>query len=535
MPFVSQTARRSILQEATIDENIPSSSFGETFAASVGTVIDEDLMISSFLNREGWENRRELITQRINEGVIDRDSYIEGRGGAFDYNRAATDLADPLIKTDNVLEAERTAMLKGRREYAQDVIARGSGIAQFLGMANAFMLDPINIATMGIAVPATAAKSISIMGRALLTAKSAAAISVATELAIQPFVFEHKQDIESPYTYKDALANIAGAAIGAGAFGGVLGGVSGYLRKARAGVEAQGAITNEVDQAMQWADRMADTIDYGRANRPTHDLTMVEYEKFRQGEYDSLGQAANKAVKELEAEVTQLEKGADTLKQFIQSEGGLNKKLMVSEGIDPDLMKAGGRKPVFRANGGGSIDDLTEKLNEINFKGGNLTSNDVLDLVEGVARGDDAIMDSNIASRVQFNKDQIDQLGSSADEEVLASVFEGTRKRDIDSDIDFMEALEVERDRLKRPTVTTDQYAEPKRQPASNASVTSRQQFMLDDAGASDDFNLDMQRYRELKNPTFLKDGEVVSTDDVMKSIDNDLEGIESVLSCTYA
>ena len=149
-----------------------------------------------------------MIVQKINEDALNRDDYLD-QLGRFDWNRAATDLNDPFIKTDQVLEQERREMLSARRKYAEDVIARGNGMAQFLGMANAFMLDPISIATMPIAFPATTAKSLSIAGRALLTARNAAVIETATELAIQPFVYEHKQDIESPYTYKDAFQLIS--------------------------------------------------------------------------------------------------------------------------------------------------------------------------------------------------------------------------------------------------------------------------------------------------------------------------------------
>ena len=266
MPFISQTDKRTVFQEAIPDKNIPAPGFGETFTASLGLTIDEDLSISQSLNREGWQNRRELIVQKINEDALNRDDYLD-QLGRFDWNRAATDLNDPFIKTDQVLEQERREMLAGRRKYAEDVIARGNGMAQFLGMANAFMLDPISIATMPIAFPATTAKSLSIAGRALLTARNAAVIETATELAIQPFVYEHKQDIESPYTYKDALQNIAGAAIGAGALGGIGGGVSGYLRKVRVEVEAKGVITPEVESALDNIKRMEESIDYGRSNR----------------------------------------------------------------------------------------------------------------------------------------------------------------------------------------------------------------------------------------------------------------------------
>jgi hypothetical protein len=530
MPFINETDKRTVFQEAMPDQNIPSPGFGETFAASVGLTIDENLSISQSLNREGWQNRQELIRKKIDEDSLNRDDYMDRRG-RFDYNRAATDLNDPTIKSDQVLEQERREMLGRRRKYAEDVIERGNGIAQFLGMATAYMLDPISIATMPIAMPATAAKSLSIAGRALLTARNAAVIETATELAIQPFVYEHKQDIESPYTYKDALVNIAGAAIGASALGGVAGGVSGYLRKVRGEVEAKGVITPEVESALENLARMQESIDYGRANRETYDIAMADYDKLLQGGYDSYSKAAKNTVIELEKNIKAAQGEGQTIKQFIQEKGGLRRDIMEAEGVDPASFKAQGAKPLFRKTGGRTPDEIAEGLNEVNFRGGRVTGNDVVDLVSNDLG---KFVNEEITAKVDFYQRQIDDLTARGDEDYLESVYKGARESDIQDDIDYLEALEVERELVKRPQVTPEQYATPDRPKASKASTSQREDFILDETGMADDFNADMQRFNELENPRIIQDDEIVNAGEFMKSIDDELEGIDSVLTCAY-
>jgi hypothetical protein len=467
----------------------------------------------------------------VRGGRIDR-SYARGR---FDYNRASIDLDDPAIKTDQVLEEERRAVLAGRRKYAEDVIARGNGIGQFLGMANGYMLDPISIATMPISLPATGAKSLSIAGRALLTARNAAAIEVATELAIQPFVYTHKQDIESPYTYKDALVNIGGAALGASVLGGTAGGVSGYLSKVRKAVEARGVVTPEVETALESIARMQESIDVGRAARVTPDEMLRDYDALIQGDFDSFQQAAKRTIIDLEKKAKDTRASNKTVKQFIQDKGGLNRTSMLEEGFDPDLFKHGGAKPLFRKSGGRTADEIAEALNEEGFKGGRISNSDVLNIVDDITRGGDDFINPDARADLDYYQGQIDQLSARGDDEYLESVYKGARADDIQADIDYLEAMEVKRDLVKRPQVTPEQYAEPPKQKASKASTSQREAFILDETGVADDFNADMQRFNELDNPRIIQDDEIVSAGEFMKSIDDELEGIDSVLTCTYA
>ena len=237
MPYVSNKDQRERDQETIQYEHTVDPTFGEVFAASVGQVFDEGLSISNALNREGWRERERLTKDILKSNdSLNRQDYIDRRG-RFDYDRFVEDAGDDRLKTSKQLEEERREHLELRRNYAQDVQERGNGMAQFLGMATGFVLDPINAATLGAGTTVNAGRATTTIGRAMYTAREAAVISGATELAIQPFVYEHKNAIDSPYAFDDALEAILGATIGGGAIGAFTGGISGFAKSVREGAE----------------------------------------------------------------------------------------------------------------------------------------------------------------------------------------------------------------------------------------------------------------------------------------------------------
>lgn len=369
MPFVSQQGQREVLQGLAPYEDVIEPDFSDVFAASVGLVFDEELSISGALNREGWGDRRRVVSERIERGDVNREEYTDRRG-RFDYDRLARELEDPAIKTDGQLTEERNNLLKSRRDYATDVIERGNGAAQFLGAATGYMLDPISIATMGIGTAATGAKSLSIAGRAFLTARNTAALEAAAELAIQPLVFEHKHDINSPFSETDAIANIAAAAIGGGILGGITGGISGYL---------------------------------GRAIEKTKELPETP---------------------ELTGVIGNLER----LKQTVSN-----------------------------APEKGSIEGEEMFLNELN------------------------------------------------------------QQRSVNG----------------APSKTQEQYEIPERTKPQPASTINRQGEVLDAVGLKQEFDADMAAFEKLDKPVIIDDGDLVDAKAFMKGIDDELDGIESVLVCT--
>ncbi len=241
MPFISADGRRrleTVSDAPTISPEIKTDpTFGETFSAAFGLTIDENLSISRYLNQELFKERNNNVQTLISEGVVDPARY-EYNDGTFDYNKLSLDLDGTeyggMVKPDSILREERNEMLRNRREYAESVLGQGSGLAQFLGMGTAYMLDPINIATMPLGTVAAAAKGLTAYNLALNAAGRTAAITVGSEAAIQlGFVYNYKQEIDSPYSMENAYAAIAAAGIGGAAIGAIQGGVVGAFRAAK--------------------------------------------------------------------------------------------------------------------------------------------------------------------------------------------------------------------------------------------------------------------------------------------------------------
>lgn len=260
MPFVSDAAKREKVNKFVPYQHSEDPSFKETYDAAVGLVIDEELSISSLLNREGESTRKQLIMEKAEAGEIDLDDYRHGVLQTTEWNAIARDLNDPAIKTDAQLRQERNEYLANKRRYAENVLSHGSGMAQFMGGLNAYIIDPVNLATVGIATPMTASRATSILGRAAYTARDAAIVEGFTELGIQALVYDHKNDIESPYSAGDALANIAMASTGAAVLGGVQGGVSGWLDQV---LKKSRALPDSVDTkaAREYLERTKKTVE----------------------------------------------------------------------------------------------------------------------------------------------------------------------------------------------------------------------------------------------------------------------------------
>ncbi len=273
MPLLSQKDGREFMQSIIPAEPIVKADFSEVFAAGVGQVFDEEASISSHLNMEGWQQRKQQVKDLGDKGVFNINNYTSPTG-VFNYEKLSNDRPELEIKTDRTLYDERVEMLRKRREYSQDVFERGSGMAQFLGMATGFMLDPVNVATMPVATMGTAVKGLSTLGRSLMVARNEAGLAIAAELMIQPLVYEHKHDIESPFEFTDAITNIATAATGAAAIGGITGGIAGYFKRVR-----EKAITQPLDGDAAASLRAISRIEDDLNNNPKKaniDLKKVE-------------------------------------------------------------------------------------------------------------------------------------------------------------------------------------------------------------------------------------------------------------------
>lgn len=123
------------------------------------------------------------------------------------------------LRTAAELEKDIAEEAGRRRQRLEAALANASPVARFfgqlVGMGGASMLDPLNVAAMGLAVPRAAG----IARRALV----AAGINAGSEAAIQATaVYDYKQRLGSPYSVRDAAL----ASLAAGVFGGAFQGAA---------------------------------------------------------------------------------------------------------------------------------------------------------------------------------------------------------------------------------------------------------------------------------------------------------------------
>jgi len=264
MPFVSARDERVRSSDLSFQEEFkPKSTAGDVYGASVMMTIDEDLSISSKLNRESYRERKSIVKDLIDSGEINGRDYVVkgngrawGGGGASTFNYDALSEKYPQVRKDNDLREERNATLKLRRDYANDVFERGPGWARFAGAANAFMLDPISIATMPIGFSVGTAKGLHAVGNAML---KMGATEMLVETGIQAFVYGHKQDIDSPYSYQEALTNIGTAALGSAILSGTGMGIKEYISSIRTKTKGLPQ-SDQLDFADETLARMEDTL-----------------------------------------------------------------------------------------------------------------------------------------------------------------------------------------------------------------------------------------------------------------------------------
>ena len=539
MPFVSKKDARERYQMITPYDDVEIPEFSEVFAASVGQVIDEDLSISSYLNNEMFSARNQKIKKLRNDG-FDVDSYIDQQG-KIDTERLSID-TNQEIESDQVLHEQRNNILKQRRDYSNDVIERGSGYAQFFGMATGFMLDPINIATLPIASAGVAAKGLGVIGSALSWGKREAAIAVVAELAIQPLVYQHKHDIDSPYSTGDAIGNIAIAAIGAATLGGVVGGLSGYFRKVVAKSEPiiapKPGSTEEM--ALNTFDRLADDIEAIK-EQTIYTKLADDYANIRKSDEayveditKELRSSNKKLINDIEKEVDQIDTELKWGKKIAEY-GGLNQRAWgAEEGLNKKefgRLKGAVRKPFWRAGDAGlTPDQLAERL----FEEGYISSYDqslALEFVEDLLRTGDRVADPNSQIRLTELNNDLEMLSRVQDEE-LDDFYKEAIKRDMEDDIQILQELENKREAFNAPSRAYENYLEPEPQKASPATVTDRERDILVRNNWAEDYDAIMQEYKNIEDPIAFIDDEFVDANEYIKAVDDEIEGVNSVLEC---
>lgn len=472
MPFLSTLDKREVSQNLSQASFVEEASFSETFAAGVGQVFDEELSVSSMLNMQGFNQRKDQVKEQGDSGAFNIDEYTSPVGDV-NYKKIGEDFPEFNLKSDQTLFDERAELLKQRREYANDVFERGNGMAQFLGMATAYMLDPINIATMPIATAGTSVKGLSTLGRAITVGRNEAGLAIAAELMIQPLVYQHKHDINSPFEFKDALLNIVTAATGAAAIGGFTGGISGYIKNVRQKTKGL-PLDDDAVMSLEALSRVEDDLNLN-PEKAKLDLDQIEKDFIQEVKAEL---TANASAKISKAERTALNKQLSTLETSA-------KKL---DGEDLITVKA-------------NIDEIKTKL-----------ANDDLSVKA---------------------KSDLEQLGKGKLSEINQSrLNEIKTEAEVDVDSRFLTETNNKMEAVNQPSKVKENYIQPEKKPATSGSVTQRERAVIERSGLTKDYDADIEAFKALENPRIVQDDQVVDAGAFMKSIDDEMKGIEEVLTC---
>jgi hypothetical protein len=584
MAFVSRRDLRDFNQRVTPYEpvaDVEETGLSEVFAAAFGQVVDEELSISSFLNMGQFDERKEKVKALVDDG-LDINAYTD-ISGVIDYDRISRDTGK--IDTDASLFFKRNELLAKRRNERADVMERGSGFAQFFGMATGYMLDPITIATLPIATAGVSLKAMGVLASAMTVGKREAGLALASELAIQPLVYKHKHDIDSPYSTEEALTNIAIAATGAGALGAFTGGLVGYFNKIgrsaidegvvapnsveamaveqlqRVGEDIQAVkqvltgsrtviqrekqpdevITQTLDE-MRGIDELAMSETIARNSRMADDYAEAMSAFERESAAFTAELAASKAreLKQIAKDVDKVSK-SPKFGRLISEYGGLNQAAWKSEAgmskAQSGSLKGGFQKPFWRSgNAGLTPEKLAEKLMEdghipTRAIGAGYDNRDAVEFVEDLLSAGDRFVDPNVEARL-LELDQAEQSLNKVADEDLDPFFVDVNKKNINVDIEIFKTYERKREEFNEQSLSNEFFQEPRPQKAAPATVTAREREILEANGLAEDYDADMRAFYNLENKSLMVDDEMVDAGEIVKGLDKDIEGIESVLEC---
>lgn len=543
MTFVYDKSQRSIMQMMPQPEELqPEATFGEVYTAAFRHAVNEEMSISGGLNREGYRQRQREVKRLIDEGQITNVDDYTDQMGELDYYVLSQSF--DTIKSDEQLAEERNAFLAEERKKNEEVMERGSGVAQFLGYASAFVIDPINLATLPVSTAVTGARSLSWLARGLAVGKREAALSVATELAIQPLVYEHKKNIDSPYSWQDAVSNIGIAAIGSYGLGFATGGLAGYFKAVRQKTEPFVDPIQD-DMALRSLDDLADYVQKTEAMRymPAKILD-DEYGKYISKEYADLTKLKSQTKRELQREIKQAQKEQTTILRMIADMGGLNQKQWVSQGVDPAYFtKAGAIKkgmrpgyPLFRAKGGMTPEDLAERLMEENvFSDGLVDDNRAIDYLHAALTDPEKPFNLEARTKLEDLQRRMQELDDAPDDDALEKIYRRAGEERIEANLESLRELHINLEQMNAPSKAEEFYFDPKPAKVAAQSVSERERMVLDKMGITDEYDEAMEAFERTENRVLWDEaeGKLVDADEVMKEIDDEIAGLDDVLRCT--
>ena len=134
---------------------------------------------------------------------------------------------------------------------------------------------------------------------------------------------------------------------------------------------------------------------------------------------------------------------------------------------------------------------------------------------------------------------KIDEVNVKLDRDIKSSEAAKTQSVNIKSnddlikeDVEILTQLNNKQQEVNQPSKVPGNYQEPKRQKATTGTITQRERAVIDRDGYTEDYDADIAAYKALENRRIIQDDEIVDADEFMKSIDDEIKGIDDVLRC---
>jgi hypothetical protein len=147
---------------------------------------------------------------------------------------------------------------------------------------------------------------------------------------------------------------------------------------------------------------------------------------------------------------------------------------------------------------------------------------------------DNRLSANDMATEAEGNLSRLEQ-GIIPDEykQRLDDVVSKTFVKAVEDDIKLFAEYESKMMQFNAPSRVSENYVSDQPQKAAKATVTERERDILERNGLAEDYDADIQAFKNIDNPQLFVDGQFINAKDFMKQLDDEIEGINSVLECT--
>jgi hypothetical protein len=558
--------------------------FGETYSAKYGLIKDEAWSVSSLFNNEGFYERADQVENIINTSGEDYSQYQ--KNGRFDYNRFALDTG--LVKTDEELFTQKVDKLARLREQRQEIIDRGSYWGDIAGSFTGYASDPLIIGTLPFGMVSGTVKGASILSNMARGFATQAAVGFATEVPIQLSVYDYKKQIQSPYSKQEAYTAIASATLFSGLFGGGANGISGYLAR-RKELAQQAAIQFKTFKPI-FNDEFTPTVR-GIESYKQQQLAKAETAEIKALTDLAATRLTPKALRALESEQKYLineqkkelgklavkkKKTTAEQKKVAEIKGKYRKKLQAVQNKIDDAKEARAAQTKLENIRQGRVEavdkDIQEKLvefsnqpakkehtaiftvehivNQLRLRKGFRAEEVALESYQTALNAGIKSVDGIKQAVIKTIDDKINELGTVNPENVKAlqemkgRIFNST---DVKAEMDLILKDNVMRDLDLLKTIDEADSPAPKSTkvvreksdivyPKAKAADLEDQYYA--DTGTRESYNRDVAMYNTLETKEVVvldADGnpKLVSADEVINDLDNQLGELDSIMRCS--